>query len=140
MEWDHTVARGVTVFTLSSLFCLMLLATLPVPAQDVQTNPEVINEDYHDTSISVRELAPLVPLGSLPRFILPLRHKPGPPSPVSAEPDAVTQDLQEIPLVGTTNKLNVDGIFDRDGDAPPDTNASVGSTQVVETVNTSYQV
>jgi hypothetical protein len=42
--------------------------------------------------------------------------------------------------VGTTNGLNFDGISDIDGVAPPDTNASVGATQVVEIVNTSYQV
>src|SRR5437879_8183018 len=42
--------------------------------------------------------------------------------------------------VATTNLLNFDGVSDRDGDAPPDTNASVGATQVVEVTNTSYEV
>jgi hypothetical protein len=126
--------------TLLSLLCLMLFATPASPAQeDVQTGPEVIQEDYHDTSIPVREMAPEAPLGTSQRVVIPLRRRPWPPM-VSSEPDAVSQNLQESPLVGTTNKLNFDGVADRDGVAPPDTNASVGSTQVVETVNTSYKV
>src|SRR5262249_44891095 len=56
------------------------------------------------------------------------------------EPDAVSQNLDQGPLVSTTNKLNFDGVRIRDGIAPPDTNASVGATQVVEVVNISYQV
>jgi len=140
MKKDHAIGRLINVFaTLTSLLSLMLLATLPAPAQEVQTDAQVINEDYHDTSVPVRELAPLVPLGSSQQIVLPLRRKPGLPV-VSPEPDAVTQDIQEIQMVGTTNKLNFDGVSDRDGVAPPDTNASVGSTQVVETVNTSYKV
>ena len=140
MKKDHAIGRLINVFaTLTSLLSLMLLATLPAPAQEVQTDAQVINEDYHDTSVPVRELAPLVPLGSSQQIVLPLRRKPGLPV-VGPEPDAVTQDIQEIQMVGTTNKLNFDGVSDRDGAAPPDTNASVGSTQVVETVNTSYQV
>jgi hypothetical protein len=41
--------------------------------------------------------------------------------------------------VGTNNLLNFDGIA-RSGFAPPDTNAAVGATQVVETVNLMYAV
>ena len=141
MKRDHAIGTLVAVpATVASLLCLMLLATLAAPAQEVQTNPQVINEDYHDTSIPVSEMVQGVPfVGVSPQFVLPVRRKPG-LTVVSPEPDAATQDLQEIQMVGTTNKLNFDGVFDRDHDAPPDTNASVGSTQVVETVNTSYQV
>jgi hypothetical protein len=52
----------------------------------------------------------------------------------------VVQQLSSVPLVSTTNLLDFDGLSDVDAVAPPDTNASVGNTQVVETVNTSYQV
>jgi len=44
------------------------------------------------------------------------------------------------PLVGTANLFSFGGISNRDNTAPPDTNASVGATQIIETVNTSYQV
>ena len=125
--------------TLLSVLCLMLWATLPVLAQEAETGPEIIEEDYHDTSPPIRELAPVAPLGSSQHVVIPLRRRPSPPI-VSPEPDAVTQDVPQGPLVGTTNKLNFDAISDRDGVAPPDTNASVGSTQVVETVNISLKV
>jgi hypothetical protein len=38
-------------------------------------------------------------------------------------------------MVGTSNKLNFDGVSDRDGNAPPDTNASV-----VDLLKTWYEV
>jgi hypothetical protein len=123
---------------LLSMLCLVFFAALPVSAQEVQSAPEVIDEDYHDTSIPVRDMAPVAPRPG-PRVVLPLRRRPGSPI-VSSEPDAVTQDVRQGPLVVATNKLNFNGIADRDGTAPPDTNASVGSTQVVEIVNISYQV
>ncbi len=133
--------------TLLWLLCLMLFATLPAPAQEeVQTGPEVIDEDYHDTSIPVSEMAPEPALGSSQQVVIPLRRRPGPPI-VSPEPDAVSQDLRQAPLVGTTNLLNFDGASANDDGTvtgfvfvPPDTNASVGATQVVETVNIVYKV
>src|ERR1700692_4295108 len=47
-----------------------------------------------------------------------------------------------LPLVSTTPGFNFDGIIDSQGGGyvPPDTNASVGDTQVVETVNIAYAV
>ena len=30
---------------------------LPARAQEAESNPQVVNEDYHDTSIPVREMA-----------------------------------------------------------------------------------
>jgi len=117
---------------------LCLLCGLPASAEEVQRNPLIIHEDHHDTSPPVDELARLVPLGSVHHVIKPLHRRPGPPI-ISSEPDSALQQF-ENPLVATTNLLNFDGVNDRDMVAPPDTNASVGSTQVVETVNTSYQV
>src|SRR6516162_11013889 len=125
--------------TLLSVLCLMLSPTLPALAQEAESGPEIVEEDYHDISPPIRELAPVAPLGSSQHVVIPLRRRPSPPI-VSPEPDAVTQDVPQGPLVGTTNKLNFNGISDRDGVAPPDTNASVGSTQVVETVNISLKV
>ncbi len=124
---------------LLSMLCLVFFAALPVSAQEVQSGPEVIDEDYHDTSIPVRDMTPVAPPDGSQRVVVPLRRRPWPPI-ISSEPDAVSQNLEQVPLVSTTNKLNFDGVPIRDGVAPPDTNASVGATQVVEVVNISFQV
>ena len=109
-------------------------------AQDAEAGPVIISSDHFDTSPAVRDMLPVEFIPGT-RHIMPLHRKPGPPI-VSAEPDSITQESVQAlgRRVGTTNLLNFDGISDRDGIVPPDTNASVGSTQVVETVNTSYQV
>ena len=60
MTGNHVVPRLVSVFaSVSSLLCPILSATLSASAQEVQTNSQVIDEDYHDTSIPVREMAPV---------------------------------------------------------------------------------
>ena len=142
------IGRPVSVFaTFSSLLCLMLFAIVLTPAQeDVQIGPEVVEEDYHDTSIPLREMVPVPPLGTSQRVVIPLRRRPWPPI-VSSEPEAVSQNLEQGPLVSTTNKLNFDGASANDDgtvtgfvSAPPDTNGSVGATQVVETVNIVFKV
>ncbi len=66
-------------------------------------------------------------------------RSPG-PARVDTSIDSALQQSSPAAQVGTTNGLNFDGVSDRDGVAPPDTNASVGASQVVETVNFSYQV
>src|SRR5215471_10595024 len=91
------------------VLCLMLFATPPAPAQDLQTGPKVIEEDYHDTSIPISEMAPpAAPVRGPQQIVIPLRRRPWPPI-VSPEPDAVSQNLEESPLVSTTNKLNFNG-------------------------------
>jgi len=125
------------VFTVVTLASAALSLAGFASAQDRATSgPSVRYEDHHDTSLPARELT------SLGSRVIHIdkgeRRRPGPPI-IGSEPDPVVQRT-EIPLVGTANGLNFDGISDRDGVAPPDTNASVGATQVVEIVNTSYQV
>jgi hypothetical protein len=119
--------------------CMFSLSSRRALAQDeemVQTNEQITLPLSHDTSQPVR-LMPIIP----PRentVLKPLHRRPGPPI-VGAGFDEGLQTLQ-LPKVSTTNVLSFNGINDRDAVAPPDTNASVGQTQVVETVNTSYQV
>ena len=117
----------------------VLPSALPASAQDIQTGPIVIPEEAHAVTPPVREMASVAPLAAGQRGPLPVRRRPGPPI-LSLKPDSVVQRLSSAPLVSTTNLLNFDGLSDVDGVAPPDTNASVGNTQIVETVNTSYQV
>ncbi len=113
------------------------LSTPAAPAQDVQTNPEVIHEETHDISLPLLDMVPAAPKAG-PRRVLPVMRRPGLPD-ISTERDPAVQQTAG-PLAATTNFLNFDGINDRDGVAPPDTNGAVGATQFVETVNTSFQV
>ena len=118
---------------------LMVPSALPASAQDIQTGPIVIPEQAHAVTPPVREMASVAPRAGGQGMALPVRRRPGPPI-LSVKPDSVVQQLSSVPLVSTTNLLDFDGLSDVDAVAPPDTNASVGNTQVVETVNTSYQV
>ncbi len=129
----------VSSIFLSLIFSVFVFAGV-ISAQG-QSGPIVVYEDHHDTSAPVREFAKSTPRSESysENYIVEfLGRRPWPVIP-SSEPDPVVQRV-ELPKVATTNLLNFDGVTDIDGDAPPDTNASVGATQVVETVNTSYQV
>jgi len=117
----------------SVLAFLFALRTTRVSAQGVQKAPRIIFAGNNDTSPPFREM----PVGREDRA-KPLAHRrPGRPH-VDGHPDVVLQSSTE-PQVSTTNGLNFGGIGST-GFAPPDANASVGATQVVETVNLSYQV
>src|SRR5215471_12991006 len=104
--------------------------------EEVQTNAEIIEATAHDISLPLRSMPQVAPRQH--QMVIPLHRRPGAPI-VGTGFDDVLQTLP-MPNVGTKNLLSFNGISDRDGVAPPDTNASVGATQVVETVNTSYQV
>ena len=118
----------------SVLAFLCVSQTTSVSAQEVvQKGPRIIYADNHDTSPAIREL----PLGAKERGKALPHRRPGRPH-VGNGPDAALQGSTS-PLVTTTNGLSFGGIG-ATGFAPPDTNASVGATQVVETVNVSYQV
>ena len=122
---------GVFAGVLAILFALR---ATPVAAQEmVLKGPRIIYEDRHDTSPPVREM----PLAAKGRG-KPLSHRRPGLGRMGSGPDTVLQS-GAVPLVSTTNGLNFGGIGST-GFAPPDTNASVGATQVVETLNVSYQV
>ena len=115
---------------------LSFLWVEPTIAQDVQ--PDVVYQDYHDTSIPLRD-APQIAPPSVGLQVIPLR--PGPTFPVvnvGPQPQVQTSAIGS-PLVGTSGLFSFDGIS-ATGFIPPDPNASVGATQIVETVNVSYQV
>src|SRR5438128_516256 len=118
------------------------VAATPALGQQSQAGPEIVNEMHHDTSIPVRFLA-AEGIHSANKTVAPFHRRPGPPLIGSAaEQSAAEQMIRSfaMPRVATTNLMNFDGVKDRDGVVPPDTNASVGATQVVEVVNDSYQV
>ena len=102
----------------------------------------------HDVSPPLRSIAPL---GNPEPPKLPHDKPLGrihPNGPLSTSPDPVIQSSAG-PLVGTSASLNVLGVGNgfvgpagsfTVNSAPPDTNASVGATQVVEWVNESFAV
>jgi hypothetical protein len=118
----------------------LLPGIIPAFAQNVQRNPQVIEELKHDVSLPLRELARYAPpvQPGAGRTLIPGRspHFVGGDSGV----DPVVQ-VVDLPSVGTTNLLNFDGITHAQGGAsPPDTNGSVGSTQFVLITNFDYAV
>jgi hypothetical protein len=123
------------VSTVSLMACL-LLWMIPASAQNVQRGAFVVHEYHHDVSPPARDLVSNdVFLGNRGALLSPIRVL-GAAGNTSRDPVAQTEILPEV---GTTNLVNIDGIG-HTGFAPPDTNASVGGTQVVETVNLNYAV
>lgn len=102
--------------------------------------PEVSQSIHHDVSPPLRDI-------HTPRLTDVQREKPLhliPGGPTQNQDDPVVQ-RSAGPLVGTTDLLNFVGVGDGDYGfnvlfAPPDTVASVGSTQVVQAVNDQYAV
>jgi hypothetical protein len=131
---------------MKKLFRFAVLAGLSLPgatsrAQN-QTGSEVVYEIYHDTSLPVSHYPSGLPLSApalrvrpLPRRILP--------NPGFAQADAVEQFFP-LSAVSATITHSFDGTADSANGAlrgvPPDENLSVGATQVVEVINTAYQV
>ncbi|MGH8324237.1 MAG: hypothetical protein ACRETD_10640, partial [Steroidobacteraceae bacterium] len=140
MKLTQVLSAVVGALVLSALWAL------PSYAQEVQSGAEVIYETNHDTSPALADLAtaaaeqPEQPAESA--IILPVRRTSTTETAAGAavsEVDAVVQQLSG-PRVSATIGLNFDGLTNLDRAVPPDTNASVGATQVVETVNLHYQV
>jgi len=105
----------------------------------VQRNPVVVRDTNHvTTSQAFRDMIP-EPWHNASKVMI--EHDRAPYPHISNQPDSVLQTAV-LPLVSTTSLLNFDGILDAQGGGfvPPDTNAAVGATQVVETVNVAYAV
>src|SRR5882672_5800694 len=126
-------------------FCLMAFLPSLARAQNPrdQTGPpqvEVSHAIQHDVSPPLRDM-PNPPRSDVPRE-KPLKSVPHGAAANQQDPVVQTSDG---PLVGTTAGLNIAGVGNGDygftpNAAPPDTNASVGATQVVQWVNESYAV
>jgi hypothetical protein len=120
----------------------LLLCVLPYLAsgQDVpvQRNPIVMHSTHVTTTQAFRDMKE-VPWHNVSK-VMP-EHKRYGAAHIGSDIDAVLQ-TEKLPNVATTNLLSFDGITDTQGGGfvPPDTNASVGLTQVVETVNVAYAV
>lgn len=122
---------------LTAVICL----TGSVLAQDVpvQTNPIIIHSTHATTTQALRDM---VDVGWHNTSKIMIEHDRAPFRHISNEPGDAVAQTEVLPPVSTTPGLNFDGIIDSQGGGfvPPDTNASVGGTQVVETVNVAYAV
>jgi hypothetical protein len=135
---DHTNGRFWGNLAMCAAPALLLLS-LVASAQQVQSNPIVKLARNATTPLAVRDMKP-EPWHNLTKE-MPDFDENAPFPRHTKLPDTAVQ-TEVLPPVGTTNLLNFDGIFDRQGGGfvPPDTNASVGDTQVVETVNVAFAV
>jgi hypothetical protein len=124
--------------------CSLVLPSSLSAEKAAQSLPRVIYDSYHDTSLPVREYSMAVPQGPVPREV----ERPRPRRILSGAAVPV-EDLAEqtyvAPPVSATIGLNFEGIPNSaNGKAleavPSDSNLALGATQVVETINTAWQV
>ena len=121
--------------------CLVLCSCLPSLAQSTMT---VRHQVHHDVSAPLIDLIKAAPAPSLAvHEAEPMRRIPLPPGLSQLEEDPVRQQTVSSNTPGTG--LNFDGLgngqfgFSITG-APPDTEGTVGATQYVQWVNTSFAI
>jgi hypothetical protein len=135
------------ISTWSSLLTITLaVAAVPsvnatMPGESPQDLPIIIQEDHHDTSPPLFALAQISPQFEAPVVALPLHRRPGPPI-VSSQPDPVLQQqaTNVSAALAISNLITFAGLNNLDGLVPADPNAAIGNSQIVETVNSHYQV
>jgi len=113
-----------------------------VRAQNVSSAPILYPEEPHGISLplSALPLAPETSPSLESPYVLPLRVR-GPAGAAhqgTTDPESI--QTRVLPVIMTTNFLSFDGISNLNSLIPPDPNSAVGATQVVETVNTSFQI
>lgn len=126
---------------------MVAVAGFPAVAQDVpvEHNPTIINEQHHDVSPPLAEMIRNMPPESnsmVPHSMQ--EHGTGRARIVGNIPDPVGQTVV-LPPVSATIGLNFAGVGQGDYGfsdtiSPPDTNAGVGSTQVLDWVNDSFAI
>ena len=128
------VLTGV-VFVVSSLTCAL-------SAQQQAIGPEVTYDSYHDTSLPVRQYPSVAPQGAMHALVHPRPRRIVPGAAVEMADQA--EQTYVATQVSATISHNFNGISDSGNSSflsvPSDSNLAVGSTQVVETINTAYQV
>jgi hypothetical protein len=116
-----------------------LFAEKPTPSR-----PEVVYDSYHDTSLPVTEYSLAPAQGRAPREVehpRPRRILSGASVPVAdlaeqtflAPPVSATIGLNFEGIPNSANGQSLEGV-------PSDNNLAAGATQVVETINTAWQV
>ena len=126
-----------------AFFCVSVPSRLSAQ-KAVQSHMAVVYDSYHDTSLPAREYSMEVPQGRAPREVehpRPRRILAGAAVPVAD----LAEQSYVAPPVSAAIGLNFEGIPNSaNGKAlegiPSDDNLAVGATQVVETINTAWQV
>jgi hypothetical protein len=142
MNQPLAVAAGITVAGI-----LVLVFSIPASAQSptVHRNPIIVPEDHHDLSPSLREMVKNMPPPSANLAPHAMReHSTGRPRIVSNVPDPVGQTLA-LPPVKANIGLNFAGVGQgdygfTDSVSPPDTNAGVGPSQILDWVNPDFAI
>ena len=108
-----------------------------------QRGPIVTHDLYHDTSAPVRDYASSQATGAFHPLERPRPLQRPLPGPISQGPDAAEQPFA-LSRVSATLGFDFDGIPNAANGTligvPSDSNLSVGDTQVVEVINTAYEV
>ncbi len=137
-------------YALAVILLLSFAVSLLIPAASAQSGassgPTTIRRDmHHDVSPPLREMIKYAPPPSLVRKeVEPLKRIPLPPGLSQLEEDPVRQTTT-IPLPTPPVSQSFEGLgngqygFSVTG-APPDTNGTVGATQYVQWVNTSFAI
>lgn len=136
-----------SVIVVAAIFVASLLALLgsvSAQKQPASSQPEVAYDSYHDTSLPVREYSLAVPQGRAPGEIehpRPRRILAGATVPVAD----LAEQTYVAPPVSATIGIDVEGIPNSANGkslegVPSDNNLAAGATQVVETINTAWQV
>ncbi len=124
-------------------FMLVLVSGARTQAQSGSYPMEVISANHQDVSLPLRDVVPFAPDTGTQR-----EHPLHPIHPLKANattpPDGAVQTNTSTALAATAG-ANFEGLGQNEygftpNSAPPDTNASVGSTQVVEWVNESFAI
>src|SRR5258708_8645527 len=110
------------------------------------SGPEVIRAVHQDVSPALRDIPPAIPSGLLHEHPVKPIH---PEKPFSGVPDGAVQTTRIAQLATITSGLNFDGVGNgfvgpnrafSVNIAPPDTNAALAPTQVVQWANESFAV
>jgi hypothetical protein len=145
-----TPSRTDRRFALAVILLLSLAVPLLVPSalaqSTAQSGPTTIRRDiHHDVSPPLREMIKYAPPPSLVRKeVEPLKRIPLPPGLSRIQEDPVVQ-TSTVPLPTPPITQSFEGLgngqygFSVTG-APPDTEGTVGSTQYVQWVNTSFAI
>lgn len=141
--------RVLVSITAGALAALVLTCVIAPPAATqsipTQRNPQLFFEEHHDVSIPLRDIIRNLQAES-PSLETHLMIEPAkrPRVIVGSGPDGAEQHGQPPPA-GANIGLNFAGVGNgdygfHDPDAPPDTNASAGDTQVVQWVNVDFAI
>src|SRR5262245_12759542 len=136
------LVRFASVVGVIASLLVGLSATQAAPVSAVLGPPEVSQAVHHDISPPLRGLPSPLPAGG--QREIPLRTVPG-ASTGPEQPDGALQTTSPGPRVITIAGVSFAGVGNGDygftpNAAPPDTNLSVGATQVVQWVNESFAV